>query len=73
MLRASLDRLPQSTAYPPGMGPGTLDMEIMDQVTKDLVQGGRALPIIRIQTPSDASGARGGATWTGNALPQHWL
>ena len=73
MVGMDLDRPSHPTAYPPDIGQGALEMEVMDRVTKGLVQGGRAQPIIGIQTPSNASGARGGATWLGNGLPQCWL
>ena len=43
----ALVRLPQHTAYPPGMGQGALGMEVMDRVAKGLAQGGRAQQIAR--------------------------
>ena len=73
MVGAALNRLPQPVAYLPGMGQGALWMEVMERVTKGLVQGGRAQPISRTPILSNALGARGGITWPGNALPQHQL
>ena len=68
-----LDRLPQPAAYPPGVGQGASEMELMDRVTKGPVQGGRAQTITGIQTPSNASGARGGGHMARECLPQHQL
>ena len=59
--------------YPPGIGQGAPEMEVMDRVTKGLVQGGRAQPISGTQILSNTLGARGGATWPGYALPWQWL
>ena len=73
MVWVGLDRWPKATVYPLGMGQGATEMEAMDRVTKGLMQGQKVQPIFRIPTPSNASCARGGATWPGNALPQHWL
>ena len=56
-----------------GHGMGALEMEVMDRVTKGLVQGGRAQLIGGTQILSNALGTRGGATWPGNVLPQQWL
>ena len=63
----ALDRLPQPAAYPPGVGQGASEIELMNRVIKGPVQGGRAQAITGIQTSSNASGARGGATWPANA------
>ena len=60
-------------SLPTGCGTGALEMEVMFRVTKGLAQGGRAQPVGRTQILSNAIGARGGATWPGNILPQHWL
>ena len=73
MVGVTLDRQPQPTAYPLGMGLGAPGMEAITRVTRGLVQGGRVWPIIGIQMLSNALDARGGATWPGNALPQHQL
>ena len=67
------DRPLHPTAYPLGVGQRVPEMEVMDRVTRGLVQGGRAQPIIRIQTPSNASSARGGTTWPWYAQPHHQL
>ena len=69
MVGVALGRPPQPAVYPPGVEQEAPEMEVMDRVTKGLVQGGRAQPIIGIQTPSNASGVRGGAIWPGNILP----
>ena len=73
MVGAALARLPQPAAYPLSMRQGAMELKVMDRLTNELVQGGRAQPIGKIQTPFNASGARGGATWPGNALPNHQL
>ena len=69
MLGVALDRPPQSTAYPLGVGQGALEMKVVDRVAKGLVQGGMAQPIIRTQTPSNASGVRSGPH--GQGMPYH--
>ena len=70
MVGLALDRPPKHAACPPGMGQRAPEMEVMARITRGLVQGGREQQIAGIQTPSNASGARGRATWPGNALPQ---
>ena len=55
----ALDRQPQPVAYLLGMRQGTLGMGAMPRVARDLMQGGKAWPIIGIQTPCNALGARG--------------
>ena len=69
MVEKALYRPPKPTAYPLGMGQGALELGVMARVTKGLAQGGKAQPIGGTQILSNALGARGGATWQGNALP----
>ena len=52
MVGVALDRPSQLTAYPLGVGLGALEMEVVDRVTKGLVQGGRAQPIVRTKLPT---------------------
>ena len=54
MVRVALDRLPQPTGYPLGVGLGALEMEVMDRVTKSLVQGGWGHMSRECPTPSSA-------------------
>ena len=60
MVGVALDRQSQPTAYSLGMGLGALGMEAMARVTRGLVQGGRAWPVIRTQTLSNDLGVRVG-------------
>ena len=71
MVGMALNRLPQPAAYPLGMGQGASEMEVMDRVTKGLVQGGRAQPICGIQIPSNASGAMVGPHGQGMPYPSN--
>ena len=57
-------------SLPTGYGVGAPEMEVMDRVTKGLVQGVRAQSISGTQILSNALGARDEATWPWNALPQ---
>ena len=60
-------------SLPTGHEVGAPEMEVMDWLTKGLVQGGRAQLIGKTQILSNALGARGGATWPENVLPKQWL
>ena len=73
MVEVDPDRPPQPTAYPLGVGQGAMELEVVDRAIKGLAQGGREQPIGGTKILSNALGARGGATWLGNALPQHQL
>ena len=73
MVKVALDRPPQPAAYLLGMGQGARELEATDRVTRKLAQGGRAQLIGGTQIPSNALGARDGATWQGNDLPLHQL
>ena len=73
MVEVALDRPPQPTAYSLGLGQGAIEPGVMDRTIKGLAQGGRAQPIGGTQILSTVLGARGWATWPGNALPQHQL
>ena len=56
MVGVALDRPPQPAAYPLGVEQVATKIEVLDRVTKGLVQGGRVQPIAGIQSPSNASG-----------------
>ena len=73
LVRLALGRLLQPAAYPPGVGKGASEMELMDRVTKGPVQEGRGQAITGIQTPSNASGARDGGHVARECLPQQQL
>ena len=60
MIKSGTGQTTQAHSLPTGCGAGDLEMEVMDRVSKGLVQGGRAQPTLRIQTPSNVSGARVG-------------
>ena len=73
MVEVALDRPPKPTACLLGMGQGARELEAMARVARGLAQGRNAQIIGRTQNPSNALGARGGATLQGNALPLHQL
>ena len=73
IVEVALDRPPQPTAYPLGLGQKAMELGVMARATEGLVQGGSAQRIGRTQILSNTLGTRGGATWQGNALPQHQL
>ena len=70
MVEVTLDRLPQCTAYPLGVGQGAMELGVMGRVTRGLAQGGRAQAIGGTQILPNALDARGRVTWPGNGLPQ---
>ena len=69
MVGMALDRPPQPAAYPLGMGHGALGMEVVDGVTKGIVQRGRARLVTGTQTPCNASGVRVGPYGQGIPYP----
>ena len=73
MVEVALDRPPKPAAYLQGVGQGARELGAIARVIRGLAQGERAQLIGRTQMPSNALGARGGATWQGNALPLHQL
>ena len=64
--RSGPGQITPACSLPTGHGMGAMELGVM---AKGLAQGGRAQPIGVTHIVSNALGARGGATWQGNALP----